>query len=503
MSSRFGLRPRLAAWIAVITLLSVGTTFVALYQGTESDLRSGIDHDLNEQAREFTAALPAGTGDAQSLAQAAGFYLKKLRFQPASRVIIVQIAGGPALTNESELLDAERRAEQRERADRGGRDKEAEGNENGSSLAPRRSESEGASQSTNLLNAPLGFSEVSVEDVGKVRLLSTAIESSGRQLGTFRVGQPLQSVENTQSGLIGTFLIVGLFALIAAIALGYAVATRTSRPLRRMAATAASVDAGDLTHRIQYGGPKDEVGVLAESFNHMLDRIERAFLRERAFLSEVSHELRTPLTVIRGQLEVLAREPSTSPEEVIKTTEVVTREVDRMNRLVEELMLLARAEEQQQFLQLTQVDVREFFGELGDELTLLGKRHWELPEPPPGRLRCDPDRLAQVVRNLVRNAVEHTEGDGSVGLAVRAVGKSLLVAVKDDGPGIAEQELKRIFDRFYRTDSSRSRVSGGTGLGLAIARAIVEAHGGRIWAESKLGHGTAIKFELPGYRAPR
>jgi signal transduction histidine kinase len=269
-----------------------------------------------------------------------------------------------------------------------------------------------------------------------------------------------------------------------------------------MAAVAKRVDGGDLHPRIHglevYG---EEVRVLADAFNHMLARLTDAFASQRAFVADASHELRTPLTVIRGQLEVLASQPSPSGVEVRRVETRVQSEIARITRLVDDLLLLAKAE-QTEFLKLAENDLPSYVRELWDGINTLASRNFELGSVPAGRLRADPDRLAQALRNLITNAIEHTEPErGRVRLSADAVGAgNVRFTVADDGPGIPEDQLERVFDRFHRTDSARDRASGGTGLGLAIVRAIVEAHGGRVWARAA-AHGAQIELELPGFTA--
>ena len=243
--------------------------------------------------------------------------------------------------------------------------------------------------------------------------------------------------------------------------------------------------------------------MLADAFDRMLDRLEDAFARQRGFVADASHELRTPLTVIRGQLEVLARQPEVSPADVRHVDEVVRTEVLRMERLVDDLLLLARADEGE-LVRPQPLDLRPAMTELFDALTLTADRRFELGELPDGVLRADQDRLAQVVRNLARNAIEHTAPGGLVRLtvAVRPRGRVEL-AIEDDGPGIPATQRDRVFDRFHRTDSARARREGGAGLGLAIARAIVDAHGGRIFAGVSPEGGARVAFELPGFQPVR
>jgi signal transduction histidine kinase len=202
--------------------------------------------------------------------------------------------------------------------------------------------------------------------------------------------------------------------------------------------------------------------------------------------------LSPPVSVIRGQLEVLATEREPSAEDVQRVERVVRAEIDRISRLVDDLLLLAQTE-QQQFLRVERVPLAAFVRELWDGMSLVATRRFELSELPLGTLRADPDRLAQALRNLLANAIAHTrEPDGVV---------RVRFYVEDDGPGIAPEERERVFDRFHRTDSARDRGSGGTGLGLAIVRAIAQAHGGRVSVGESREGGASFELELPGFDA--
>jgi two-component system, OmpR family, sensor kinase len=245
----------------------------------------------------------------------------------------------------------------------------------------------------------------------------------------------------------------------------------------------------------------DEVEVLGESFDHMLDRLEGAFRRQREFVSDASHELRTPLTVLRGQTELLRRVGG-DPEERRRVTDTLLRELDQTNRLVDDMLALAQAEAGE-LLHPQAVDLEDYLEDLERDLPLLGDRDYRVEGARQGTLQADPERLTQVFRNLVRNAVRHTGPGDSVTISARPEDGRIEFCVADAGPGIPPDRLERIFDRFYRTDEARDRDHGGSGLGLPIARAIVEAHGGRIWATSPPGGGAQIHFELPGYERKR
>ncbi|HEY5332716.1 MAG TPA: ATP-binding protein, partial [Solirubrobacterales bacterium] len=238
-----------------------------------------------------------------------------------------------------------------------------------------------------------------------------------------------------------------------------------------------------------------ELRSLADSFNRMLDRLEDAFARQRGFVSDASHELRSPLTAIRGQIEVLAREPDPDAAAVKRVETATLAELRRVERLVEELLALARLDEGVGPAR-RELDVAAFLR----EAVAAAPGDAALGEVANGRIEADPDMIARVIRNLIENARRHAGPGGTVLVTSVAVGRRLRIEVDDDGPGIAAAERERVFDRFHRSDEARSRAAGGSGLGLAIARAIVAAHGGGIWAEvSPLG-GARISFELPGLR---
>jgi heavy metal sensor kinase len=477
-----GLRTRLAVAISLIVVAVVAATFFALHQGTGADLRSQIDNDLETQYEEFRAEALPRADSADELTRAARRFLASQRYHPESRIFAIEVADGPVVTNQREVVERELEDDDDEGEDGQGEEEE-------------HRDDEGL---PGLLAAPEGLSTVTGEETGRLRVLSRPISAEGRRLGTFRVADPLNAVTEAQEGLRDTFLIVGAVALVAAIAIGVWVATLVTRPLRRMSGFAADVDAGDLGHRLGDVGGAVEVTTLAESFNRMLDRLEGAFRRQREFVADASHELRTPLTVLRGETELLARETEGQGDGSERARKLL-REIDRMDRLVADMLTLAGAESGT-LIERRMVPLEDLFEDLSRDLPLLGPRKYRVGQPPAGTLDADPDRLAQVLRNLVRNAVAHTTPEGSVKIDARQVNGSVEFAVHDDGTGIEPEQLDRIFDRFYRTDGGRARESGGSGLGLAIARAIVEAHGGRIWAESRPGSGTTIRFDVPGYR---
>ena len=478
-----GLRWRLTAWVAVVMLLFAAVIFVAVYRGTATQLRHQIDTELAGDASEFSHNLQLlGRGSPHTLAAAASRYVHDQPFGASSTLLFASVPGAGTSTNQPELLGL---------------------------TAPDNDETAAEQAQENRL--ALGVLHASPRAIrpcpsptSATCVCSSAVSRSAGSPGvTIGVGEPLATVRRAQHGVARAFILAGALALGAALMASYLIGARVSRPLRRMAAIAARVDAGELEPRIhEAGGPGDEVRVLADAFNHMLDRLSAAFAGQRAFVADASHELRTPLTVIRGQLEVLGAQPDPPIEEVRRVERLVQAEVSRITRLVDDLLLLAKSEERQ-FLHVEPIDLRPYIEDLWDGMSLTAERRFELSPIPAGVLRADPDRLAQALRNLARNAIEHTASpDGLVRLDVAAIaGDRVRFVVADDGPGIAPDQRELIFDRFHRTDTARDRASGGAGLGLAIVRAIVLAHSGRVVAGEQPGGGARVALELPGFTA--
>jgi signal transduction histidine kinase len=410
------------------------------------------------------------------MAEAIGRYVTHQPFHTTSQLLFARMPNGNIITNEPELLGLPTALD-------------AEPESPGAQHAENR-------DGQKLRNAPVGFTTIDAIDLGGLRVYVRRVVRAGRTVALVGVGEPLAPVVRAQHGVARTFLLAGLFALVAAAVAGYLVASRVSSPLRRMARTAADVNAGDISHRMGPTTASDEIRVLAQSFDNMLDRLDDAFARQRAFVSDASHELRTPLTVVRGQLEVLARQPDVSREDVARVTRLVSAETERMERLVDDLLLLAKTEEGSP-LAVRPIELRDYVHDVFNALSLTADRDFELGPVSDVTIDADPDRLAQVIHNLAQNAVAHTHQGGLVRLSAAANGRYVRFAVEDNGPGIPSDQRDRIFDRFHRTDFSRARATGGSGLGLAIARALVEAHGGRIRARESPEGGARLEFDLP------
>lgn len=319
------------------------------------------------------------------------------------------------------------------------------------------------------------------------------------------IALPLTSVEGTVAEMLRTMTIVGLAVIVLAALAGYVAVQRSLRPLRDIETAAGAVAAGDLTRRAPLEPPSTEVGRLGLSFNAMVAELEQAFTeraaseaRMRRFVSDASHELRTPLASMRGYGE-LYRMGAVPEDEVPATMARIEGEATRMGGLVNDLLALARLDEGRG-LQLGAVDLVAIAGDgVADLHALDPSRDATVVVDGPVTVRADGDRVRQVVTNLIGNAVQHTPEGTPVEVVVRTEpdGAWAVLEVRDHGPGIAESDSARVFERFYRPDTSRTRTSGGSGLGLAIVATIVAAHGGITHHEPTPGGGATIVVRLP------
>lgn len=287
-------------------------------------------------------------------------------------------------------------------------------------------------------------------------------------------------------------------SVAAAVIVSYFVSRRILHPVTEMMAVSKEMAAAKYGRRVPVEG-EDELAVLAANFNSMAEALGHTEERRQQMIADVAHELRTPLTTIKSHMEalldgVLPPEPG--------TFHLVHREADRLARLVEDLQELSRAEARHLNLRLEPVEVHALAAAAASRLNPQYQEKGvslevSVPDHLP-RVRADEDRIIQVLLNLLGNALRYTPADGRVSITARKHGGEVQVSVGDTGVGLAPEDLSRVFERFYRVDRSRSRAGGGSGLGLTISKHIVEAHGGRIWAESPgPGKGSTLHFTLP------
>lgn len=317
------------------------------------------------------------------------------------------------------------------------------------------------------------------------------------------LGQPYRPIRSAVGSLFPRMLWAGAIALALSIVLAALIAYSIARPLERIARAAEEVAAGNYDQQLSITAPT-EIARLVTSFNSMTRRVQATLQSQQDLVANVSHELKTPLTSIQGFSQALLDGTADDPDARARAAAVIHEEAGRMRRLVDELLDLARLEGGQVALAREPVDVADLMRTCADRFTPQARQvgctlEVEVPSSMPPVLG-DAERLEQVFGNLVDNALKHmcaVTDDGRVVLRAEVQDQQVLCSVTDNGPGIAADDLHRVFERFYQVDKSRVRRGSGVGLGLAIAQEIIEAHGGRIRAESVEGLGTRLTVELP------
>jgi heavy metal sensor kinase len=292
----------------------------------------------------------------------------------------------------------------------------------------------------------------------------------------------------------------GIIVLLVGLAGGWLVSGRILKPIQAISETASAISETNLSERIDTEAVDRELAELAEVLNETFTRLEAAFARQVRFTADASHELRTPLAIIRSQAELALARPRTV-EHYRQAIESCLRACQRMTELVEELLMLARADAGKLDLESRPIDLKRV---VNDVLVLMRpladskkvRIETDLKTAP---LVGDAGRLGQVVTNLVSNAIQYNRPGGSVRIHLSTENGSTQLAVEDTGCGIPQEDRPHLFERFYRTDKARSRASGGHGLGLAISKSIVEAHGGTLEFQSEPGHGSKFTVRLPGH----
>ena len=319
------------------------------------------------------------------------------------------------------------------------------------------------------------------------------------------VGLSLRASDATVDRLVRITLVAALVVLVLIVASATILVRLGLAPLRAVEATAERISGGDLSGRVPESHPDTEVGRLAHTLNDMLGQIESAFADRtksettlRQFIADASHELRTPLTSVRGYAEVLNRGALPTEEERRHAMRRIESEAARMSTLVEDLLLLAYLDQERPLL-ATHVDLVGLVADaVADARASAPERQIELVAQRARLLvEVDADRMRQVLGNLLSNALVHTPGDARVRVSLASSPSGVQLDVADDGPGIAEDVIGHLFERFYRADPGRSRARGGTGLGLSIVAAVVAASGGTVSCTSELGQGTTFTVTLP------
>ncbi|MDH4160293.1 MAG: HAMP domain-containing histidine kinase [Actinomycetota bacterium] len=352
--------------------------------------------------------------------------------------------------------------------------------------------------------------------------------NASSSVASVAVGLPLNDIQETVGRLLAIDLVVGAIALVILALVARWVVRSSLRPLMDVEETAEAIASGDLTQRVPVAASGTEVGRLSNALNTMLGRIEDSFTaqqrseeqarasedRMRRFVADASHELRTPLTTIRGFAELYRQGAAADPEHTQQAMQRIEQAAARMGLLVDDLLLLARLD-QQRPLTREPVDLLALASDAVHDARLLSTDHPIQLQPLPGDsapvVAGDPQRLRQVLTNLLSNAVHHTPAGTDVTVVVGVPDDdsgTALLEVRDAGPGLSPEDAERIFERFYRADSSRTRGggsgseataagAGGTGLGLAIVAALVAGHDGTVDVESSPGSGATFRVRLP------
>ncbi|MFH9762287.1 sensor histidine kinase [Streptomyces anulatus] len=329
---------------------------------------------------------------------------------------------------------------------------------------------------------------------GKVRYGVVPVQMAGDHTDTRLVLVTFRDRELRQERHMARLLLAsGSFALVVAGLASWLVAGRVLAPIRLVRQTAERISETDLTQRLPVRG-NDDVAELAETFNHMLDRLSGAFTAQRQFLDEVAHELRTPITVLRGHLELMDEDPASQRGQ---TRALLFDELDRMRRIVEDLLLLARAE-RPDFLSLGRTGLTDLVVDTAAKAQALGRRHWTVAEVADVSVELDEQRVTQALMQLAANAVSHTGEGDVIEIGSRLWRGRVLLWVADSGPGVAQEDRERIFQCFYQGGTAvPGRAATGIGLGLALVREIAQAHDGVARVEEAPGGGARFVIDLP------
>lgn len=332
-----------------------------------------------------------------------------------------------------------------------------------------------------------------------VELLAAPIRVDGATVGTFVATYDLAALDAERTKVMDLALAEGAIVLAAGVASAYLLLRRLLRTVGRITDAAMEIEQGDLDLRLGDQGTHDEVGHLVSSFDSMIDRISRAMNSQRRLLADISHQLRTPLTVARGHLEVLRRTELRANSSAAESVDVVLDELDHMNHLVERLLILGRAMEPD-FLAREQVDLESFMTELFDSVSVLAPRRWLLALPPACWINADSGKLRGALLNLVDNAVKATDEFDAIEISATLTPEGdVALTVEDSGPGIPPAQREAVLERYARPGA---RLQGGSGLGLAIAKAVAEAHGGRIEIGESRHGGCRVGLVLPASLVP-
>ncbi len=345
------------------------------------------------------------------------------------------------------------------------------------------------------------FETIEGLDEYPIRVINYPVLQENRLVNFVQVGTSLEYVQDTLMRLLIIILFTVPTILLLSSVGGYFLAKAALRPVDEITTLARSIGAKDLSQRIKVRNPKDELGRLAETFNDMLERLKKSFVQAKQFSADASHELRTPLTILKGESEWALRS-ARNVKEYKTTLKSNLEEVDHMSRIIEDLLVLSRADTGEVPFELKPVQLVQILKDIYDLGKILADKkgqelHLDVNGLDSVSVMGNTLKLRQLFLNLIDNGLKYTKEGGRVALTTQINSDNVEVRVSDNGIGISKDDQKKIFDRFYRADKNRSRKEGGTGLGLAISRFIIEAHGGTITVSSTPGIGSTFSVKLP------
>ena len=305
------------------------------------------------------------------------------------------------------------------------------------------------------------------------------------------------------AAVIGGVVLADLLRMMSFLRRRKALDRKVLSPIREMTEITKTLSAANLSNRINVAGMKYELQDLAMVINSMLDRIEQSYNSQKQFVSDASHELRTPIAVIQGYADMLRRWGKEDPEVLDEGIGAISQETVAMRELVENLLFLARHDKKTLLLEMSEFDPADVVKEVCQEAGMVsGDHRFEMNPCESSRIRADRGMIKQVMRSLVDNAIKYSPADSTVTLGTRPNGNGCVLTVTDRGTGISEEDLPKIFERFYRADAARNSETGGHGLGLSIVRIIVVAHSGKLRVRSRVGTGTTFEVLLPAEPSP-
>lgn len=458
---RLSAAARVVLGTSLVLVIGIAAVTGVSYVAVSRHLLAEVDRSLLQEANAFAAAVAQDAPETETaLVEASRLYLRA-RTQSGSGIspiLVVRLADGRAVSNSDLRIE----------------------------------------QAWEAPDAPAaeGFTTLQFEGTEYRTASSPVLAADDTVLGTFHAALSLDAIRATRAGLGRTLALIGGVVALLGTVLSVAVARASLAPLARVAATANRVTQARLTERIDYEGADDEVGTMVRALNDMLARLEASFGEQRQFVADASHELRTPLAVIRGHLDLL-QQGASLPAECTEPVAVLREETRRMQRMVDDLLLLARLDDRSQARAFQPLDVEVLLSEVASRIRALTTAEVRTGAPADVWVSGDPDLLEQALVNLATNSIAAAGPEGLIEISAAADARSVRLTVADNGPGFRESDLSRVFDRFYRASDQRSESGGGSGLGLAIARRLVELHGGGIKAENRPEGGARVTIELP------